>query len=311
MKLQSINLKANFIYIVALLHVLLFSYASASKLLDFQNFQVQLGQSPLLSAFAVAVSIAVPIVEFILVVLLMFNQYRLIGLYGSFILMTMFSAYIYIILHFSSFIPCSCGGILEKMSWNEHLIFNIAFVLLSSIAIIINSKTKRVYAFLVILFISSIAVVALLFITSEDIIQHRNNFVRRLPEQFSKEHDIDLGFNSYYFAGVANGKIYLGNVTAPLLLTETDKALKFKKERIIKLSNINLPFRSLNIQVYSKYFYATDGTVPVIFRGNSGQWNAIQIPNLKYAFSNSVFTDSISIAFRTHKKNLEKRTRKW
>lgn len=304
MKLSS-SFKSNFIYTVALLHILLFSYAAASKLLDFQNFQVQLGQSPLLSAFAVTVSVAVPMVEFILVLMLMLPRFRLIGLYGSFVLMTMFSAYIVIVLNFSSFTPCSCGGILEKMSWTEHLIFNIVFVVISAIAIILHSKTRFVYGFLIILFASGIMFVTALFLMSEDIIQHRNNFVRRLPDQFSKEHDIDLGFNSYYFAGAVNGKVYLGNVTAPLLLTETDTMLKSKKEKVITLSSINFPFRSLNIQVYSQYFFASDGTVPVIFRGKTGQWKATQIPGIKYAFSNPVFTDSISTAFRTHKKNLE------
>lgn len=304
MKLSS-TFKSNFIYTVALLHILLFSYAAASKLLDFQNFQVQLGQSPLLSAFAVIVSVAVPMVEFILVLMLMFPRFRLIGLYGSFVLMTMFSAYIVIVLNFSSFTPCSCGGILEKMSWNEHLIFNIVFVVIAAIAIILHSKTRSVYGFLAILFTSGITFIIALFLMSEDIIQHRNNFVRRLPDQFSKEHDIDLGFNSYYFAGAVNGKVYLGNVTAPLLLTETDTMLKSKKEKVITLSSINFPFRSLNIQVYSQYFFASDGTVPVIFRGKTGQWKATQIPGIKYAFSNPVFTDSISTAFRTHKENLE------
>jgi hypothetical protein len=304
MKLSS-SFKSNFIYTVALLHILLFSYAAASKLLDFQNFQVQLGQSPLLSAFAVTVSVAVPMVEFILVLMLMLPRFRLIGLYGSFVLMTMFSAYIVIVLNFSSFTPCSCGGILEKMSWTEHLIFNIVFVVISAIAIILHSKTRFVYGFLAILFTSGITFIIALFLMSEDIIQHRNNFVRRLPDQFSKEHDIDLGFNSYYFAGAVNGKVYLGNVTAPLLLTETDTLLKSKKEIVITLSSINFPFRSLNIQVYSKYFLASDGTVPVIFRGKTGQWKATQIPGIKYAFSNPVFTDSISTAFRTHKENLE------
>lgn len=304
MKLSS-TFKSNFIYTVALLHILLFSYAAASKLLDFQNFQVQLGQSPLLSAFAVTVSVAVPMVEFILVLMLMFPRFRLIGLYGSFVLMTMFSAYIVIVLNFSSFTPCSCGGILEKMSWNEHLIFNIVFVVIAAIAIILHSKTRSVYGFLAILFTSGITFIIALFLMSEDIIQHRNNFVRRLPDQFSKEHDIDLGFNSYYFAGAVNGKVYLGNVTAPLLLTETDTMLKSKKEKVITLSSINFPFRSLNIQVYSQYFFASDGTVPVIFRGKTGQWKATQIPGIKYAFSNPVFTDSISTAFRTHKENLE------
>ena len=298
-------IKSNVIYIVALLHILLFTYAAASKILDFQNFQVQLGQSPLLSAFAVAVSYAVPIVEFILVMLLLFSRFRLIGLYGSFVLMTMFSAYIVIILNFSSFTPCSCGGILEKMSWTQHLIFNIVFVVISAIAIILHSKTRFVYGFIIILFAFGIALIVALFLMSEDIIQHRNNFVRRLPEQFSKEHDIDLGFNSYYFAGAVNGKVYLGNVTAPLLLTETDTALKAKKELVIKLSNLNLPFRSLNLQVYARYFFASDGTVPVIFKGNTGQWKAVQQKGITREFSNPVFTDSVAAAFRTHKANLE------
>ena len=298
-------MKSNIIYIVAILHILLFSYAATSKLLDFQNFQVQLGQSPLLSAFAVPVSVIVPVVEFILVLLLLFSKSRLIGLYGSFALMTMFSAYIIIILNFSSFTPCSCGGILEKMSWNEHLVFNMVFVIISAGAIILDSETKFTYGFLMILFSSGISLIVALFLMSEDIIQHRNNFVRRLPEQFSKEHEMNLGFNSYYFAGAVNGKVYLGNVTAPLLLTETDTLLKSKKEKVIRLSNINFPFRSLNIQVYSRYFFASDGTVPVIFKGKTGQWTAKQIPGINYGFSNPVFTDSISLAFRTHKKNLE------
>lgn len=298
-------IKSKLIYIIALLHILLFTYAAASKILDFQNFKIQLGQSPLLSAFAGLVSIAVPVVEFILVLLLMFSKSRLVGLYGSFLLMTMFSAYIIIILNFSSFTPCSCGGILEKMTWTEHLIFNIVFVLLSAIAIILNSPTKYVYGFLVIHFTSGIGIVVALFLLSEDIIQHRNNFVRRLPEQFSKEHDTDLGFNSYYFAGAQNGKVYLGNVTAPLLLTEIDTALKSKKEIVIKLNKINFPFRSLHIQVYSKYFFASDGTVPVVFRGKTGEWNAIQRHGINSKFSNRVFTDSISSAFRTHKANYE------
>lgn len=298
-------IRSKIIYIIALLYILLFTYAAVSKLLDFQNFQIQLGQSPLLSAFAAYVAIIVPVMELVLVILLLFSKYRIIGLYGSFVLMTMFSAYIVIILNFSSFTPCSCGGILEKMSWTQHLIFNIIFLLLAALAILLSSATKFVYGFLSILFTSGIAIIVALFLTSEDIIQHRNNFVRRLPEQFFQEHDIDLGFNSYYFAGTANGKIYLGNVTAPLLLTETDAALKHKKEIVIKLDNLKFPFRSLHLNVYSKFFFASDGTVPVIFRGKTGVWNAQQRKGITTRFTSQVFTDSVSTAFRTDKSNGE------
>lgn len=298
-------IKSNIIYFVALLHILLFAYAAMSKILDFQNFQIQIGQSPLLSAFASITSYAVPMVEFILVLFLMVPKYRWLALYGSFLIMVMFTTYIFIILNFSSFIPCSCGGILEKMSWTQHLIFNSVFVILSGMAIILQSKTRFVYGFLAINLISGITVIVVLFYMSEDIIHHRNNFVRRLPEQFPQEHDIDLGFNSYYFAGTVNGKVYLGNKTAPLLLTETDASLKNKKEIVIKLNSLNFPFRSLNIQVYSKYFFASDGTVPVIFRGKTGEWKAVQQKGIKRRFSNPVFTDSVTTAFRTDKANAQ------
>ena len=122
---------------ICLLYVLLFIYAAVSKFLDFENFQVQLGQSPLLSAFAGWVSWGVPITEILIAIVLLFPRYRLVGLFAAFSLMVMFTTYIIIILNFSSFIPCSCGGILEKMSWTQHLIFNIVFVLLAAAGILI------------------------------------------------------------------------------------------------------------------------------------------------------------------------------
>jgi hypothetical protein len=36
--------------------IILFTYAAISKLIDFENFQTQLGQSPLLSAYAASIS---------------------------------------------------------------------------------------------------------------------------------------------------------------------------------------------------------------------------------------------------------------
>lgn len=299
------NFRTNFIYTIALLHIVLFTYAAVSKTFDFQSFQIQIGQSPLLSAFAASVSYGVPIVEFGLVILLMYPKYRLYGLYGSFLLMTMFTTYIYIILNFSSFTPCSCGGILEQMTWTQHLIFNIIFIFLSGIAVIMQSKTKFVYGFLIILFASGISIITVLFLLSEDIIQHRNNFVRRLPEQINKVYDTDLNFNSYYFAGVANGKIYLGNITSPLLLTEIDTTLKTKKEIVVKINNRNLHFRALQIQVQSKFFFVSDGTVPAVFRGETNKWFAKHIPAKSNFFVNPVFTDSASIAYRTRKADGE------
>jgi hypothetical protein len=66
---------------------------------------------------------------------------RSIGLYLSFALMTLFSVYILVITNYSSNVPCSCGGILEKMTWNQHLIFNLAFLVFAATTILADPKT--------------------------------------------------------------------------------------------------------------------------------------------------------------------------
>ncbi len=48
---------------ISVAFILLFVYAAASKLIDFHDFQVQLGKSPLLTAFAWQVALLIPCIE--------------------------------------------------------------------------------------------------------------------------------------------------------------------------------------------------------------------------------------------------------
>lgn len=122
---------------ISLLFVVLFIYAATSKLWDFGQFKVQLGQSPILTAYVDGVAWLVPGVEYLLALLLLFNGSRLAAFYGSFALMVMFTTYIIIILNFSDYVPCSCGGVLEDLGWTEHIVFNLFFVALAIIGIIL------------------------------------------------------------------------------------------------------------------------------------------------------------------------------
>ncbi|MCB0476071.1 MAG: hypothetical protein KDC69_10360 [Flavobacteriaceae bacterium] len=117
--------------LLTILCAFLFIYAATSKLLDFENFRAQIGQSPVLSAYADILALVVPIVELIIAAMLITKKLRLVGLLAFYILMVAFTAYIIVIMNFSDFIPCSCGGILEKMGWGEHLVFNIIFCLIA------------------------------------------------------------------------------------------------------------------------------------------------------------------------------------
>ena len=123
-------------YAISILCAILFIYTATSKLWDFQQFKVELGQSPVLTAYAEWVAWSVPLTEYALSVLLLIDTTRQKALFGFLGLMTMFTTYIVIVLNFSDYVPCSCGGVLENMGWTEHLVFNLFFVALAIIAIL-------------------------------------------------------------------------------------------------------------------------------------------------------------------------------
>lgn len=265
---------------VCFAYTLLFVYAAVNKILDFDNFQIQLAQSPLLSSFAAPISYAVPVVEILLAVGLSFGRTRLLALYGSFGLMVMFTAYIVIILKFSPFVPCSCGGILEKLGWQEHLVFNAVFVLLGLVGILLASRSsQKSTPFLISslggTFIGSAVLLAVLFLLSEDMIHRRNNFTRRFPHHpATLDSIVDLKVNSYYIAGASDGKVYLGNSTAPLVVTVVDSTMQLQRQITIKLSPARDMFYSLQLSVRMPYFYLSDGKTPIVYRGLVGEWTA-------------------------------------
>lgn len=127
---------------ICFLFILLFVYAGLTKLLDFEKFVIQIGQSPMLTAYSKWVAWIIPLLEIVISLLLAFKRFRLIALYASFSLMVAFTAYIIVIMNFSPYVPCSCGGVLQDMGWKEHLGFNVGFVVLGIAGITLQSKTN-------------------------------------------------------------------------------------------------------------------------------------------------------------------------
>ena len=132
-----------FIELICSLLVLLFVYTGVAKMMDFSTFHLQLGKSPFITKYADAVAWTLPAGELVVALLLFFNKTRLLGLYASLFLMTMFTAYIYAMLNYSYDLPCSCGGIIAKMTWTQHLWFNAGFVALSIIGILLQTYKLR------------------------------------------------------------------------------------------------------------------------------------------------------------------------
>lgn len=292
------------ISIITYFFVLLFVYAAVSKILDFENFQVQIAQSPLLSSYAGITSYAVIIAELVISISLILPRYRLYGLYSSLGLMTSFTIYIYLIIHYSEFIPCSCGGILEKLDWNEHLIFNIGCVIIAIIGIFLSVKLKQrvltTSLWIISLIILSFSLVMILFFSSEQMMKKNNNFIRRFPHHpILQDKSLDLGANSYYFAGTSNGKVILGNYISPLTITEIDSTFTTFSQRTIKLDHYDHQFKSLTLYIRDSHFYLADGSVPVIYRGNLNNLSAKTMSYKKIYFDQLQVLNSTHIAFRT------------
>ncbi|KQT24780.1 tellurium resistance protein TerC [Chryseobacterium sp. Leaf405] len=298
---------------VSYFFVLLFCYAAISKMLDFENFQIQIGQSPLLSAYAGVVSYGVIIAEIAIVLLLIIRSTRLYGLYLSTALMTAFTVYIYLILNYSEFIPCSCGGILEKLSWNQHLIFNVLCVVLGLLSTFMYEKNRffpyKTTMINIVLNLFSAAMVVLMFINSEHIIKRENNFTRRfLQFPVVEDQSINLINDRFYFAGDENNNIYLGNHYNPLIISTANKKTLMVTEMKSEPDHMNFPFRNMMLEVKAPYYYLTDGTVPVIFRGKIGDTKADMISYNDAFFSQIKIMDSLKFALRTQSNQTKQLT---
>lgn len=301
MKIKFTYLKPIIVEIISIILIILFVYSALSKMLEFQNFQAQLGQSPLLSAYTGFVSYSVLTVEFLVAILLAIPKSRYIALLSSFGLMLMFTAYILVILNYSSFVPCSCGGILEKLGWKEHLIFNIGFTILAAIAsLFINANKLKTILKMAIITIISSAIIVILYTFSEQRMHTENPFIRRFIQGATyKTAEAELNNNSKYFAGTDGNLIYFGDSAAPLYIIAYNTTLKTKHTYKIQLERENFPFSSVQVRIVPPYFYLMDGTVPVIYKGNISNWKAklIMYDN-NYYFSKAEIIAPNKIAFR-------------
>lgn len=132
--------KNTYVEIICALFILLFIYTGINKLMDIEKFKLEMGRSPFIQDMSVFIAYSLPPGELILAILLIIIRTRLLGLYLSFALMALFTGYIWLMLNYAYDLPCSCGGIISKLSWHEHLLFNTVFTGLGIFATALQAK---------------------------------------------------------------------------------------------------------------------------------------------------------------------------
>ena len=128
-----------------LLFIVLFAYAGPTKLLEGHMFYDNIRNSPILGGKAIAslASWAIPLSELAVALLLIWKKTRFMGLYGAAVLMLLFTGYTLAIVFFAPYRPCSCGGVISLLSWEQHLLLNLVLLLLALLAIFFSPKHKN------------------------------------------------------------------------------------------------------------------------------------------------------------------------
>ncbi len=130
--------------IASSLLIVLFAYTATSKLNEYSAFAQTISESPLIHNGADTIAWLLPATELIVVLLLFFERTRRAGLYASLLLLVLFTLYLLYMVLFVADLPCSCGGVLRKMSWQQHVWFNLFFIGLNVLGLFAVCKQEQV-----------------------------------------------------------------------------------------------------------------------------------------------------------------------
>ncbi|WP_316795317.1 MauE/DoxX family redox-associated membrane protein [Pedobacter agri] len=126
--------------LISLVCLSLFVYTAREKLLDHERFLAGLSRVSFIGNWALPLSWLVPAVELLTALLLLLPKTNQIGLWSFIGVMGLFSVYILVALIWLEKLPCHCGGIIESLSWREHLLFNLGLMALAGLALRLKRK---------------------------------------------------------------------------------------------------------------------------------------------------------------------------
>lgn len=138
----SVRVQNSLSNIISYTLIFLFVYTAASKIAGHNQFEYTLGDIPLIGKFKGLLAWFIPAIELAISILLVIPGTKRIGLLLSGILLVVFTVFIGAMLLSKEKLPCSCGGVVQQLSWQQHLVFNIFFILLAFTAFQFSKRSK-------------------------------------------------------------------------------------------------------------------------------------------------------------------------
>jgi hypothetical protein len=126
--------------VIVYLFLLMFVYTAYSKFTTMKGFIKVLSLSPLTGNYSAVIGWGIPLIEAILSILLIIPFTKKIGLLTSLFLMISFTVFLIYGVLSGINLPCHCGGVISYMSWEQHIWFNISFIILAIIALKLYKK---------------------------------------------------------------------------------------------------------------------------------------------------------------------------
>lgn len=110
----------------------LFSYTAISKLYDWQATKLAMYNQVIPDWSKEILLFVIPALELGVGLLLLVPAWRRMGFTASVFLLGTFTGYVaWIWIGLSDRVPCSCGGVISSLTWGQHLIFNLVFLVIS------------------------------------------------------------------------------------------------------------------------------------------------------------------------------------
>lgn len=130
------------IAIISYLLIVLFVYTATNKILTVSSFEQTLHRLPIVGQYSFILAYLIPIIEYGCAILLIIPKTLRVGLIASQIMLFGFTFYLAYQLASHNKLPCSCGGVISTLSWDQHLYFNLSIMICIGIVLRVQKKIR-------------------------------------------------------------------------------------------------------------------------------------------------------------------------
>ena len=99
----------------------------------------------MIGGMAVLLSWLIPSANLFTALLLIVPKSYRIGFIGALIMLVCYTAYLTIMLITQHDLPCSCGGLIKSLTWNEQVMFNLLLIALALTGLWLDRFRKSLY----------------------------------------------------------------------------------------------------------------------------------------------------------------------